>query len=85
MHAVNVGFLSLLPPILAIVLALCTKEVVSSLLIGILSGSMIYAAYTGGGIIEMAGVAFGTVSKTVGSPDKFNIILFLTLLSRISG
>lgn len=83
MHAVNVGFLSLLPPILAIVLALCTKEVVSSLLIGILSGSMIYAAYTGGGIIEMAGVAFGTVSKTVGSPDKFNIILFLALLGTL--
>lgn len=42
MEHVNVGFLSILPPIIAIVLALKSKDVVSSLIIGILSGTVIY-------------------------------------------
>lgn len=37
------GWLSILPPVIAVVLALITKEVFSSLLIGILSGTLIYA------------------------------------------
>ena len=35
------GWLSILPPIIAITLALVSKEVFSSLLIGILSGTVI--------------------------------------------
>ncbi|MDD2413830.1 MAG: Na+/H+ antiporter NhaC family protein [Eubacteriaceae bacterium] len=83
MQTISVGFLSLIPPILAIVLALCTKEVISSLIIGILSGGLIYALNTGGGIIEMSSTAFEAMAKTVGSPDKFNIILFLALLGSL--
>ena len=83
METIDVGFLSLLPPIIAIALALCTKEVISSLLIGILSGGLIYALNTGGGIIEMSSVAFGVTAETVGSPGKFNIILFLALLGAL--
>ena len=41
-EAVSVGLLSVLPPIVAIVLALITKEVVFSLVLGILSGTVIY-------------------------------------------
>ena len=37
LEAVEVGWLSILPPIIAIVLALITKEVFSSLLAGIVS------------------------------------------------
>ena len=37
------SWLSILPPIIAIALALLTKEVISSLLIGILSGVLIFA------------------------------------------
>ena len=33
-QAISVGWLSILPPIIAIILALITKEVISSLLIG---------------------------------------------------
>lgn len=76
----NVGILSLLPPIIAIVLALLTKEVISSLIIGILSGGLIYTTATGGSLVEMAAFPFTVMSKTVGSPDKFNIILFLAIL-----
>ena len=46
MEVINAGWLSILPPIIAITLALITKEVISSLVIGILSGSIIYAALT---------------------------------------
>ena len=38
MDPVNVGLMSVLPPIIAIGLALITKEVISSLLIGIFVG-----------------------------------------------
>lgn len=38
METIDVGFLSLVPPLIAIALALITKEVISSLIIGILSG-----------------------------------------------
>ena len=48
MESVAVGFWSIVPPILAITLALITKEVISSLLVGILSGTLIYAIAAGG-------------------------------------
>ena len=83
MESINVGILSLVPPILAIALALISKEVVSSLFIGILSGALIYSVYTGGGIIEMISVAFTAMGETVGTPDKIYIILFLTLLGAV--
>ena len=38
---IETGWLSILPPIIAIVLALITKEVYSSLFIGIISGMLI--------------------------------------------
>ena len=41
--AVSVGWASLIPPILAMVLALITKEVVSSLLLGCISACIIYS------------------------------------------
>ena len=38
---VDAGFLSIIPPIVAIVLALVTKEVIFSLLLGVFSGTII--------------------------------------------
>lgn len=83
MQPVDVGILSLLPPIIAITLALITKEVISSLMLGILSGGLIYAAASGGGLVAMSLSAFEIMAKTVGTPDKFNIILFLALLGSL--
>mgnify|MGYP001775571310 FL=1 len=37
------GWWSILPPLIAIILALITKEVLSSLIIGILAGALIYS------------------------------------------
>ena len=83
MEPVDVGIFSLLPPIIAISLALITKEVISSLMLGILSGGLIYAAASGGTLVDMSSAAFEIMSKTVGTPDKFNIILFLALLGAL--
>ena len=42
---VDAGFLSIIPPIVAIVLALVTKEVIFSLLLGVFSGTIIYSVF----------------------------------------
>jgi len=55
---VDAGFLSIIPPIVAIVLALVTKEVIFSLLLGVFSGTSIYSALAGLG-------PFGVLSTTV--------------------
>lgn len=50
---IETGWLSLLPPIIAIVLAFITKEVYSSLFIGLFSGMVIYGIFTGGSIVSI--------------------------------
>lgn len=85
MEPINVGLLSILPPLIAIGLALLTKEVISSLIIGILSGTFIYAIYTVNGPID---VLLKTVDTTVmlmanKLADNTSIILFLAILGAI--
>ena len=57
------GILSIVPPIVAIALALITKEVITSLLIGILSGGLIY---TGGNIIAALETVFDLMGTKLG-------------------
>lgn len=75
------GWLSLLPPVIAITLALMTKEVISSLLIGILTGTFIYSVGMNSDILFMATVesAFDTMANKV----DFNILVFCTLLGAL--
>lgn len=77
-EAINVGILSILPPVVAIVLALVTKEVVFSLILGVLSGTTIYALYNGTGIVGI----FDTTATLM--TDKLSgnatMIIFLCLL-----
>ena len=49
---VAVGWPSLIPPILAMVLALSTKEVVSSLFVGVFSAAVIYSIAVAKGMVE---------------------------------
>ncbi len=80
MESVSVGWLSILPPVIAIVLALVTKEVISSLLIGILSGTLIYSIAAG------LNPVVGTVETTfslMGSRIDVDILLFLALLGAL--
>lgn len=66
---------SLFPPIITIVLALITKEVYFSLIIGIFSGTLIY---TGGSFLQSILTFFEIMSAKVG--DNVNILAFLVIL-----
>lgn len=82
--AVQVGFLSVLPPIIAIGLALVTKEVISSLIIGILSGTLIYSIFTASGL-GIAVRTFSTATQLMATKmgDNAAIILFLAILGAL--
>lgn len=78
MELANIGWLTLLPPVIAIILALITKEVISSLLLGILAGAFIYS---NGSVIGMVTNAFGVMGQKMG--ENVNILIFLGLLGAI--
>ncbi len=75
---IETGWLSILPPVIAIALALLTKEVYSSLFIGIVSGMLIYAFASGGTIISAAAMTFDMMSSKIS--DNSYMIIFLALL-----
>ena len=60
----NFGILSIIPPLVAIILALTTKEVITSLLVGIFVGGLIF---TGGDIISAVEEVFTLMGKKLGS------------------
>ena len=74
-------WLALLPPIIAIALALITKEVYSSLFIGILSGALLYANFNFTATIDHLFVD-GFISSVA---DSYNIgiLIFLIVLGAI--
>ena len=69
--------LALLPPVIAIVLALITKEVYSSLFIGILSGALLYA---GGNPWGMVTKTFDVMIAKISDPWNVGILIFLVIL-----
>ena len=75
---IETGWLSIMPPIIAIALALLTKEVYSSLFIGIASGMLIYAFASGGTIFSAAAMTFDMMSSKIS--DNSYMIIFLALL-----
>lgn len=73
-------FWSLLPPIIAIVLALISKEVYSSLFLGCLSGALLYTQFRPWEtLVALVGADYGIVSVLA---DSYNmgIIVFLVVL-----
>ena len=78
MDLINVGWLTLIPPVIAIILALITKEVIASLLLGILAGAFIYS---NGSFIGMITTAFGVMGERMG--ENVNILIFLSILGAI--
>ena len=69
--------LSLLPPIIAIVLALLTKEVYSSLFVGILSGALIYS---NGNVWNMVLTTFDTMISKICDSWNVGILICLVML-----
>ena len=72
---------SLLPPVIAIALALITKEVYSSLFIGILAGGMLYANFSFTGTIEHVFVNGIMGDSVLADPWNIGILLFLVLFA----
>ena len=67
--------LSMLPPIITIILALATKEVYTSLIVGIFVGAMLF---TGGNFLESIVIFFEIMEGKVGG--NVNILVFLVIL-----
>ncbi len=72
---------ALLPPLLAILLALITKEVYSSLFVGIVAGGLLYSQGSFEGTLVHA-MSDGFV-KCVADPYNIGILLFLVLLGAL--
>ena len=79
--AVYATFWSLVPPIVAIALALITKEVYSSLFVGILIGGLLYAGGNPEGTVLHV-FSDGIVS-VLSDPDNVGILIFLVILGSI--
>ena len=69
--------LALLPPVIAIALALLTKEVYSSLFVGILAGSLIYTNWN---LWDMVLNAFDVMISKICDSWNVGILIFLVLL-----
>lgn len=78
---IETGWLSLLLPIIAIALALMTKEVYSSLFIGLFSGMLIYTFSGGGTLVNTAATTFDMMASKIA--DNAYMIIFLALLAGV--
>jgi tetracycline resistance efflux pump len=78
MDPIQGGFLSILPPIIAIVLALITKEVISSLIVGTLVGTFTYAFASGHGFMKGVTTTFNLMAAKIG--DNATMLLFMAFL-----
>lgn len=77
----NPGIWSIIPPIIAIALALITKEVVFSLVVGILSGTIIYTAVMSLNPVEILNLTATLFFQKLS--DNGSMIIFLSLLGII--
>ena len=77
--AVRGSFWALVPPIIAIGLALITKEVFSSLFVGILTGSLLYANFSFAGSMDVM-ISDGLIAAAA---DTAGIFIFLVELGAI--
>ena len=75
---IETGFVSILPPLIAIVLALITKEVYSALFLGVLSGMFIYVAAAHEPLIAVFSHLFDMMAEKIS--DNSYMIIFLALL-----
>ena len=83
---ISTGAWSIVPPLLALALALITKEVYSSLTIGVFVGMVIYEFYLAGAGIEPLIAAFTDVPTAMALQISSNgaLLLFLALLGALT-
>ncbi len=75
---IETGWISVIPPLIAILLALITKEVYSSLFIGVLSGMTIYVIAAGEPFVAVFARLFDMMAAKIA--DNSYMIIFLALL-----
>nr|WP_296486498.1 Na+/H+ antiporter NhaC family protein [uncultured Acetatifactor sp.] len=81
LEMIEAGWLSILPPLIAITLALITKEVYSSLFLGIFTGMCVYCFSTGGNILQAVTFVFDMMAAKIG--ENGYMIIFLVLLGSL--
>ena len=79
--SVQQTFWGLIPPVIAITLALVTKEVYSSLFIGVVAGGLLYSGFSFSGTIKH--VMTDGIIKVLADPYNVGIIIFLVTLGII--
>lgn len=72
----NQGLISIFIPIIVIILAMTTKRIIASLVIGILAGGILLA---GGNIINGCILAIEHLVKSAASEESVYIVMFLFL------
>ena len=77
-NTVQQSFWSLVPPLIAISLALVTKEVYSSLFLGILSGALLYTGYNPEKSIRH--IFIEGIFEVLSNPGNVGILCFLVIL-----
>ncbi|MDR2842730.1 MAG: Na+/H+ antiporter NhaC family protein [Spirochaetaceae bacterium] len=78
---IDVGIWSIVPPILAIALALITKEVIFSLVLGIISGVLVYCVGSGSDFTGIFHITIGLLVGKVG--ENASMIIFLSMLGAL--
>ena len=81
MEMIEAGWMSILPPLIAITLALITKEVYSSLFLGIFTGMCVYCFLGGGDLLQAVTYVFDMIAAKIG--DNGYMIIFLVLLGSL--
>lgn len=81
LEMVEAGWMSLLPPLIAITLALISKEVYSSLFLGVLTGMLVYCFSTGGNVLQAVTCVFDMIAAKIGQNGY--MIIFLVLLGSL--
>ena len=81
LEGIEVGILSIVPPLIAITLALITKEVIFALLLGVGSGMFIYSIASGMGVIATFQLTTDLMIDKVSSNG--DMMIFLALLGAL--
>jgi Na+/H+ antiporter NhaC len=77
------GWLSLLPPLIAILLAITTQRIFSSLLAGILAGALILSS--GNPITALAAVGEQHLWPSLADPDHLRVFTFTAIMGALVG
>jgi Na+/H+ antiporter NhaC len=79
----HAGIWSVVPPLVAIALSLVTREVIFSLLVGIMSGALIYSVLAGLGAAGVFTVTIDLMISKLADGDNAAMVIFLALLGAL--